>query len=556
MIFRLHQLPLVLLVLAILPYHPTTAHDSSLTYNEIQQKNSHNSYERLEGVLDQMLYHHLRGIEIDAHLGFLPGTFDVYHDAGYFQSYSSFNRLVDGVKLLQEFHEIVPNHQVVTIFMDLKGGLGGPDHTVEDYDAIISQLPLYTPADAQGNASSIQEGIDLYGWPQIETMRGKFIWILTHGQDDYCQTDLECGQQQAFVSQSVLNNTGIGQKSYSVFYNQNLAKEVLSDDVVPIGQAIYNEGYIGRVYHSDDIDTPEKWALATSHNYQHIATDQVNYHSDPFSRTHNRHGYPFQTLNGVDVSDWRGDDEGVTIMHMYADDQGDAWGRQDRVHFAYLPRDNCVHDESKWTEYTTTISLVNSHCEKFAKAGIMLRKETDDYPLGAGAYFSMMRTCDSVMRVQYRKRAYILTVAKLVSPNAIEGNSIEVTKRVGMKLRYRFDGDDSHVEGYSKVEGGPYVLVARETFRGIDLTEHGIFASSHYWHGNADGTTFQALFINTKRNNDTLTASNFTSLRAGQAGNMFGDGYNPTATAEAALLPETSSGNRGRRNHRHLRGDD
>ena len=47
-----------------------------LRYNEIQQKNSHNSYERTEGLIDQMIYHHCRTVEIDAHLGFTAGLFD------------------------------------------------------------------------------------------------------------------------------------------------------------------------------------------------------------------------------------------------------------------------------------------------------------------------------------------------------------------------------------------------------------------------------------------------------------------------------------------------
>jgi hypothetical protein len=542
----IYLFPLLLLV-AILPC-PTTAY---LKYNEIQQKNSHNSYERLEGLLDQMIYHHLRTVEIDAHIGATPGLFAVYHDAGYFQSYSSFHRLVDGVTLLQEFHDMFPNHQIVTIFMDLKGGLSGSDHTVDDYDNVISQLPLYTPADAQGNATSIQGGIDQFGWPEISDMRGKFMWILTGGQDDYCSNDQDCGQQQAFVAQSVKDATEIGRKSYSVFYNQNIAK----DPDVPIGPAVYKAGYIGRAWHSDDNNTPKKWALAESHQYQHIATDRINYHRDSFSRTHNQYGYPFQTLNGVDVSKWKGDDEGGTVMHMYADGIGDAWGRQDDVHIAYLPRVEALADvdgtEFEWTEYTTSISLVNSHCEKYAKAGIMLRKENDDFPSGAGVYFSIMRTCDSLMRVQYRKRAYMLTVAELIRPDL--GNNIEVAKRVGMKLRYRFDGKDSHVEGYSKLEGSSsYALIARQTFTGVDLTEHGIFTSSHYWDGNEDGTNFQALFINTKRNNETLTVSNFTSARANEAGNVFGDGYNPDMLYISTLLPGTSSS--GRRN-RQLRGD-
>ena len=73
---------LLLVVLVVLGSTTSTSVGSAvvvgeaLKYNEIQQKNSHNSYERTEGLLDQMIYHHCRTVEIDAHLGFAAGLFD------------------------------------------------------------------------------------------------------------------------------------------------------------------------------------------------------------------------------------------------------------------------------------------------------------------------------------------------------------------------------------------------------------------------------------------------------------------------------------------------
>ena len=489
---------------------------------------------------------------------FFYGT--VYHDAGYFQSYSSFSRLRDGVALLQVFHDLMPNHHVVSVFMDLKGGLGSEGHTAEDYDAIIRQLPLYTPADAQGNASSIQEGIDLYGWPEVEDMRGKFLWVLTHGQDDYCNPE-DCVNRKAFVAQVAADHTDIGNKPHSVFYNQPIAGFKEGD--IPIGPAIYQAGYIGRAWHSSDLDTEEKWNMAISQQYQHITTDKINYHVHTFSKTHNKYGYPFQTLNGVDVSEFPGDDEGASVMYLNANKKGDLWGRRDGIHFAYKKNENATFFETyEWQEYTSVVSLVNSHCKEFAKAGLMVREEDSRFPLGSGQYFAIIRTCGHVMRVQYRERDYLLTVSKLIPP--IQRGQ-EVSKRMVVKLRYRYDGKDSIVQGWfmegvfnindsdvdlkeesprieeqdagfvevddnvTTIGARRWTLIHQQKFPGIKMTAHGLVASSHYSDGNDDGTPYRALFVDTRTNNETVTAADFPHLFApdnrGENSDVFGDGY-------------------------------
>ena len=42
---------------------------SALRYNQVRQKASHNSYQRSEGLADQIVYWRLRGVELDIHNG-------------------------------------------------------------------------------------------------------------------------------------------------------------------------------------------------------------------------------------------------------------------------------------------------------------------------------------------------------------------------------------------------------------------------------------------------------------------------------------------------------
>jgi hypothetical protein len=480
-------------------------------------KNSHNSYERREGILDQLIYHLVRSIEYDCYPGAFPGQFRVFHTAGYFQSYSSFRTLEDGVKLLLEFNQNFPRHWPVSIFVDLKTGFSS-SHSAEDFDAAIEKLPLFTPADLAGNESSLEAAIQANGWPEIVDMRGKFLWVITTGQESYCSDDTSCNARKAFVSTIAEAEGDVGKLSYSVFYNQN-------SKYSEFAREIFDRGFIGRVYDLNDIDDQEKWDKAIEGPFHLIATDKVNFHKDTFSKTHNADGLPFYSLNGFDVSTLDAD-EGASIMHMYANN-GDTWGRVDDTHLAYF---RVSDPTNEWVEYTTTISLVNSHCDEFAKAGIMVREESSDdrFPVGTGQYFAVVRTCEAQLRVQYRELAFLFTVGKRLQTrggNVTDG--IEAAKRTGLKLRYRYDGQNSYAEGYYKFEGtDDYLLIDQQVFPGVKMTIHGIFASSHYWGGNDDGTDYKALFINTKRNGELLTAANFTRVYKGDDENQaFGDGY-------------------------------
>lgn len=516
----------------------------SLKYNEIRQKNSHNSYERREGLSDMLVYSHLRSLEIDCHRGKQNGQFYVYHDAGMFQSYSSIGTLQDGIRILQDFHENFPTHHVVSIFMDIKKGLNSDTHTAQDLDGYLEQLPLFTPADllAVANRSStppesLAESVGQFGWPDIEDMRGKFLFVITDGQDSYCMDNDGCNTAKAFVGSSAVAAQDVGAKPYVVFYNQpnhhETNRELLS--------AIRDGAFVSRVYDHADMNTPEKWNQAMKDGYNIIATDRTNFHRDPFSRTHNQYGFPFQSLKEdvqLEVNTME-PKEGGSVMYMYAD-TGDTWGLQDDLHYRYL---NVSSTIGEWMEYTTSVSVVNSHCEKFAKAGIMLRaeKEEEGYPIGTGQYFAILRCCEDLMRVQYRELAYMFSIAEPIP--ALLGSSrigIEAAKLMSMKLRYMWDGQHTYAEAYFMVPGNVtgdnqdrYVLIQRQNFAGVKFDYVGLFASSHNFGGFDDHSKFKALFLNTKENGEVMTSKDFpyqhnsnvkvSGLR--EPFQSFGDGY-------------------------------
>ena len=91
---------------------------SDLRYNEVRQTSSHNSFQRSEGIYDQVVYWRIRSLEIDLHLGkpfrdALKKDWYVYHVAGIDP-----DTTVD----LDEFTDIIGRH-----FRQPKEGLGFDD---------------------------------------------------------------------------------------------------------------------------------------------------------------------------------------------------------------------------------------------------------------------------------------------------------------------------------------------------------------------------------------------------------------------------------------------
>jgi hypothetical protein len=76
------ETPFVLPALLLLTLGPAAV--AQPAYNEVRQKSSHNSYQRAEALLDQLVYHRVRSLERDIHNGksgwsMVTGNWFVYH---------------------------------------------------------------------------------------------------------------------------------------------------------------------------------------------------------------------------------------------------------------------------------------------------------------------------------------------------------------------------------------------------------------------------------------------------------------------------------------------
>jgi Phosphoinositide phospholipase C, Ca2+-dependent len=221
--------------------HAARADAAYPQYNEVYGTATHNSYwlnrsdkadffasGTQEILSDQLLYEHIRALELDIHSEGAPaGRWKVYHTSD--SEDFTCRYLDDCLQMLRNFQYALPRHEVVNVDVELKNTVPytGADfpgiptnanfnssHTVEQLDATLRQAlgtALYTPGDFLARCapgSTMVSCMSTAGWPTIDQLRGKFIVNLlgnwsTAGADWVRYATDDVAQRAAFPMQSV-----------------------------------------------------------------------------------------------------------------------------------------------------------------------------------------------------------------------------------------------------------------------------------------------------------------------------------------------------------------
>ncbi len=170
-------------------------------YNQVYQVATHNSYwvkraktheifatGTQERILDQLFFDHARGLEIDIHkIKGRKGQWAVYHTS---RSKNVFcQNFTDFLKQLQQFQYALPQHEVVTVVLELKEILDynfDDSHTPADLDSLLEAYVgpyLFRPADLMKRCPGKTNLCDCAAssaniWPTIEELRGKVIFLV------------------------------------------------------------------------------------------------------------------------------------------------------------------------------------------------------------------------------------------------------------------------------------------------------------------------------------------------------------------------------------------
>lgn len=153
-------------------------------------------------LLDQLLFDHARGVEIDVHRAPEARRFEVFHSTRGINSQCA--TLDDCVRMLRLFHLAVPRHDVVTVVVELKELSSfnfDEAHTPDDLDAPFRALLadaegswLFTPRDLLARCpvgTSLRECVRSRGWPDVESLRGRFL-VTVLGNWRYNLTTAAC----------------------------------------------------------------------------------------------------------------------------------------------------------------------------------------------------------------------------------------------------------------------------------------------------------------------------------------------------------------------------
>lgn len=470
-------------------------------YNELQQKSTHNTYERHEALMDQLVYHRVRSVELDIHNGKsgwskVAGNWFVYHDN--FSTGTTCHRLSDCLEELRAFHLANPNHEVVTVWVDLKDAFETGRMPVDLDNRITTHLPsswLFKPSDVmaacpgQGSLQAALTGSCT--WPTHTALRGKFIFVLTGGDvsssttrlNTYVSNGSTATTRLAFIAPDLTSASGISAKNYVVFFN-------MASGSASVASSVHLANFIGRVW---GVNTSNTWSSTASYNAHHIATDKVNYHQDPWAVTHNALGWPFQCLEGWPCG---GTAELVDVLGVEVS-SGDIWSSSDSFLFAH--ESNSAVTTTSWT---ASVSTPNSHVDEWAKGCLMVRAGT----ASNARYFAVCRPADNhKLRIQYRTSTGGASSAKEV--NIVPADTVDQESLTFLKLTVQYDGAQTCAWGYGSQNGSAWTLIGSQCFSGL-LANQGLAVSSH------DSGKVKFLFTNLKRGTTLYRASSFPSKTA------------------------------------------
>ena len=149
-----------------------------LRYDDVRQKSIHNTFQRIEGIYDQIVYWRVRSLEADIHTSHVfddpdtGGDFDewfVFHHT--FDMSSSVHTLDDFLRVCAGAHRALPEHEVITLFLDIKDGFPAritSPHSRARFDALVrvDGFTAWAPGPVQLQTHA-ERGVFLETWEEV-----------------------------------------------------------------------------------------------------------------------------------------------------------------------------------------------------------------------------------------------------------------------------------------------------------------------------------------------------------------------------------------------------
>lgn len=218
---------LVLGLLVGLTPRPGAAADTALRMHHVQVMGTHNSYHRKprdlavrwlpawdyshEPLPDQLASREVRQFELDIHYDTGAGRFLVHHVTD-LDEYTTCAALASCLLEIRRWSDRNPGHLPIYVFLEPKTQsveTGWPGAILPRHDelenTILSVFPrseVITPDDVRGDSSSLKQAVAEVGWPKLDAVRGKVLFVLWNTgehRDQYSDTETTLKDRLMFV---------------------------------------------------------------------------------------------------------------------------------------------------------------------------------------------------------------------------------------------------------------------------------------------------------------------------------------------------------------------
>ncbi|MFY0689087.1 MAG: hypothetical protein JXQ90_18090 [Cyclobacteriaceae bacterium] len=236
-------------------------------YNDVYRRAGHNSYEKVQFRTLKDALNTTQSIELDFHTDLFGSKWEVRHiglGSGNHNNCGSGDSYFDVCLTdVYEWSNSNPNHEVITLFLDLKSDWFEPfsQGPLSLDNLLVSTFgsKLYTPQDMRDSYSSLRQSATDGRWPIMDEMKGKILCVITGKNSRLNEYVNDRGNSsKAFIAPNIedtieidnISDISTANMKWVIYYNIDL-DDIKNGDVE--STSLFTSNFVSRVYELPDL---------------------------------------------------------------------------------------------------------------------------------------------------------------------------------------------------------------------------------------------------------------------------------------------------------------